>query len=342
MKKKTPRPIAPPPRRAPSKPMPVGEAIMAQMGIKSADSVDFDAIEKLLAEPAPKEAVQLTRLREREQEEERVLGLQQALREHPNDIARLELLAISFKKLERRAELLELYRRMQVLAPDRPDIAHMIAALSGQVKPARASDDYVRKEFDAFAENFDSVLATWLDYRAPQLVCDAIKRALGDGAAGLATIDLGCGTGLAAPLFRDMSRRLEGVDLSSKMVEKARLRGGYDALFVDEIGNFLASRRGQYTLAIACDVFCYFGELADPFRAIAASLKPGGVFALTVERQGGEGFVLLPNGRYAHADAFVRAAGSSAGLALVEEAEVTLRTELHQPVIGGCYVFRRA
>ena len=315
---------------------------MAQMGIKTADSVDFDAIEKLLAQPARKEDVQLMRLREREQEEERVQGLQQALREHPNDMARLELLAVSFKKLERSADLLALYRRMQALAPNRPDIAHMIAALSGQMKPARASDDFVRKEFDAFAENFDSVLATWLDYRAPQLVCDAVKRVLGAGAAGQATIDLGCGTGLAAPLFRPLSRRLEGVDLSSKMVEKARLRGGYDALFVEEIGSFLASRRSQYTLAIACDVFCYFGELAESFRATAAALKPDGIFALTVERQRGDGFVLLPNGRYAHADGFVRVAARDSGLALVEESEVTLRTELHRPVIGGCYVFRRA
>jgi len=329
------------PSRIPARPKAVGEAIMDQMGIKAADSVDFDAIEKMLAQPAAKEDIQLTRLRERQQEEERVQGLQQALREHPNDMARLELLAVSFKKLERSAELLELYRRMQKLAPDRPDIAHMIAALSGQVKPARASDDYVRKEFDAFAENFDAVLGNWLDYRAPQLVCDAVVRALGADAAGLVTIDLGCGTGLAAPLFRKLSRRLDGVDLSSKMVEKAKLRGGYDALFVDEIGNFLASRRNQYSLAIACDVFCYFGELGVAFHAIAASLKPGGIFSLTVERQRGEGFVLLPNGRYAHADAFVRAAAHGAGLALIEETEVTLRTELHRPVIGGCYVFRR-
>ncbi len=340
MTKKPTRPITPP-ARGPAKPKLVGEAIMEQMGIKAADSVDFDAIEKLLAQPAKKEDVQLTRLRERQEEEKRVQGLQQALREHPNDMARLELLAVSFKKLERTADLLALYRRMQKLAPDRPGIAHMISALSGHMKPARASDDYVRTEFDAFAENFDSILGNWLDYRAPQLVFDAVGRALGAGAAGVVTIDLGCGTGLAAPLFRKLSRRLDGVDLSPKMIEKARIRGGYDSLFVDEIGSFLSSRRSQYTLAIACDVFIYFGELEDAFRTVAAALKPGGIFALTVERQRDDGVVLMPNGRYAHGDAFVRAAALGAGLALAEESEVTLRTELHRPVIGGCYVFRR-
>jgi predicted TPR repeat methyltransferase len=217
----------------------------------------------------------------------------------------------------------------------------MIAALSGEAKPARASDDYVRQEFDAFADRFDATLTNWLDYRAPQLVADAVRAALGPGAVTAATIDLGCGTGLAAPLLRPLTRRLEGVDLSPRMLDKARARGGYDALHEGEIGRFLSTRRGQYTLAVACDVFCYFGELAPAFAAVAAALKPGGIFAFTVERHAGEGHALGPSGRYAHADSFVRAAGEAAGLVLAYAAEETLRSELHRPVIGGCYLFRR-
>jgi predicted TPR repeat methyltransferase len=320
---------------------PVGEMIMNHMGIKAAESVDFDAIDKLLAEPAKKESVQLQRVRERTEEEDRIRGLQALLLENPDDVLRLEMLALSYKKLERTAELLGIYKRLQALQPQRSDLPHMIAALSGEARPARASDDYVRKEFDGFAENFDSTLSTWLEYRAPQLVCDAVKRALPAGELTQSTIDLGCGTGLAAPLLRAVTRRLEGVDLSPRMLDKARARGGYDALHEGEIGKFLEPRRGQYTLAVACDVFCYFGELEPTFRQIHAALKPGGLFAFTVERRGGDGFELQVNGRYAHSDAFVLAAGAAAGLELLRDDEVTLRTELHKPVIGGCYLFRR-
>lgn len=335
-------------RKAPPRPpqrhfrkTPVGELIMNQMGIKAAETVDFDAIDKLLAEPATKESVQLLRVREQADEEDRIRGLQALLLENPNDVLRLEMLALSYKKLERTAELLGVYKRLQALQPARSDLPHMIAALTGTATPARASDDYVRKEFDGFADNFDTTLSTWLEYRAPQLVCDAVKQALPAGEQTASTIDLGCGTGLAAPLLRPISRRLEGVDLSPRMLDKARARGGYDALHEGEIGKFLEPRRGQYTLAVACDVFCYFGELEPTFRQVQAALKPGGLFAFTVERRGESGYELQTNGRYAHSDAFILAAAAAAGLELLRDDEVTLRTELHKPVIGGCYLFRK-
>jgi predicted TPR repeat methyltransferase len=332
----------PPPRRAPSRAPALGEVIMDHMGIRAATDVDFDAIEKLLAAPVDAAAVRLNRLRERDKQEDKLRGLDAALRAAPDDVVLLEAKAHCLKTLERRSELLDVYRHLQRLAPARADLRHMIAALSGAQSPARASDDYVRQEFDSFAENFDATLANWLEYRAPQHVADTVRAALGEGRTTATTIDLGCGTGLAAPLLRPLTKRLEGVDLSPRMLDRARARGGYDALFEDEIGRFLSSRRNQYTLAVACDVFCYFGELAPAFVAVAVALKPGGLFAFTVERCDGDGHVLGASGRYAHSDAFVRAAAAAAGLALLSEAEVTLRTELHRPVIGGCYLLRRA
>ena len=319
-----------------------GEAIMDGMRVGDVAGADFDAIERMLAAPADDAAVRLSRLRERERQEERVRALQAALLEAPGDGARLQALANALRVLDRRAELLDVYRRMQRLAPEREEIGHMIAALSGEAgTPERAADGYVRSLFDATADSFDETLSNWLDYRAPDLVAEAVRAALGPGATTLATIDLGCGTGLAGPLLRGLTRRLEGVDLSPRMLEKARARG-YDALFEDEIGRFLSTRRGQYTLAVACDVFCYFGELAGAFRAVHDALKPGGVFAFTVERIAGEGHALGASGRYAHSHAFVVSAAAAAGFAPVSEAEVRLRTELHRPVVGGCYVFRRA
>lgn len=339
--RRAPRSLAVP-RRAAGGPRGAADAIMDGMGVGAAAGADFDEIERMLAAPADDAAVRLSRLRERERQEERVRALQAALLEAPDDAARLQALANALRALDRRAELLDVYRRMQRLAPGREEIAHMIAALSGGGDaPARATDAYVRNLFDATADSFDETLSNWLDYRAPGLVADAVRAALGPGTEALATIDLGCGTGLAAPLLRAMTRRLEGVDLSPRMLEKARARGGYDALFEDEIGRFLSSRRGQYTLAVACDVFCYFGELADAFRAVHDALKPGGLFAFTVERIAGEGCALGASGRYAHSHPFVAAAAAAAGFLPVSEAEVQLRSELHRPVIGGCYVFRR-
>lgn len=335
-------------RGAPGKPLPgrrkpqvIGEMIMDQMGIDAARAVDFDAIDKLLAEPPDKAAVQLQRVKEREASERAIEGLRHGLIDRPDDIVKLNALSYELRKLERTDELIAVYRRILALDPGRADLRHMIDAAAGAPAPARASDDFVRSEFDGFADKFDSVLTNWLEYRAPELVAAAIRRVLGAGAVNQLTIDMGCGTGLAAPLLRPISRRLDGIDLSPKMIDKARERGGYDALVVTEIGKYLATHRNTYTLAVACDVFCYFGELAEVFGHTRECLRPQGLFAFTVEHHGGEGFQLQTNGRYAHAPSFVRAAATGAGFDIVEDAEVQLRMELHRPVIGGCYVLRR-
>ncbi|MFM8990713.1 MAG: hypothetical protein ACKOUS_14045 [Alphaproteobacteria bacterium] len=76
-----PRPGRPAPRGA-------GDAIMDQMGVGVVAGADFDAIERMLAAPADDAAVRLSRLREREQQEERVRALQAALLEAPEDGAR--------------------------------------------------------------------------------------------------------------------------------------------------------------------------------------------------------------------------------------------------------------
>lgn len=52
-------------------------------------------------------------------------------------------------------------------------------------------------------------------------------------------VDLGCGTGLMGPLLRPHTQQLAGVDLSAGMVQKARERGCYDELAVDELVQFL-------------------------------------------------------------------------------------------------------
>src|SRR5260370_26931297 len=105
----------------------------------------------------------------------------------------------------------------------------MLAALTGEDVPARASSGYVRTVFDRFAESFDEKLHS-LDYRARQLVSAAVAAAFGAGRGDLEVLDAGCGTGLCGPLLRPYARRLVGVDLSSAMLQRAGLRGCYDAL----------------------------------------------------------------------------------------------------------------
>ncbi|MBK1837101.1 tetratricopeptide repeat protein [Azospirillum sp. YIM B02556] len=218
--------------------------------------------------------------------------------------------------------------------PDNPLARHIGAAIAGEDADPRAPDDYVRQTFDLFAEEFDRKLAE-LDYRAPALLAGML--ADDAAAAGLDVLDAGCGTGLCAASLRPHARRLVGVDLSEGMLERARARALYDELHAAELVGFLSARPGAFDLVMAADVFCYFGILDEALAAACAALRPGGRLAFTVEEldpADGRPHRIATHGRYAHAEAYIRAAVAEAGLELRRCDHDRLRFESGEPVMG--------
>jgi predicted TPR repeat methyltransferase len=192
------------------------------------------------------------------------------------------MLGAAYNALDMHEQALELYQQWYAEDPTDPQAAHYLAAYTGQRVPERASDDYVRTVFDSFAQTFDAKLGR-LDYAAPALVGRAVTEVLGTGAAVALVVDLGCGTGLCGSHLRPHARRLEGVDLSGPMLEKAAARSLYDALYQSELVAFLRERRGAIDLAVSADTLCYFGRLDEFADAAYAALVPGGWLVFTVE-----------------------------------------------------------
>lgn len=230
--------------------------------------------------------------------------------------------------------------------PEHPVAQHMAAAIQGgavqgDVVPTRAGDEYVRETFDRFSGDFEATLGK-LGYRVPEMICGLVTEALG-GRMNVAVLDAGCGTGLCAPLLRPIADTLVGVDLSGGMLEKAQERKLYDALHQAELGAFLAADKNSYDVTVAADVFCYFGDLAPSFEAIAAHTRPQGLLAFTVEAatdaapQGvSAGYRLGPTGRYQHDAAYVRRTLEQAGFGILRFDDTHGREEMGQPV--PCYM----
>lgn len=215
------------------------------------------------------------------------------------------------------------------------EIARLTAA------PAALTRAYVRTLFDQYADRFDESLTVRLRYRAPEALRAAVDRVLGVGAAGLDVLDLGCGTGLAGVAFRPLARRLAGVDLAPRMVAQARARGIYDALEEGDLVEALARTPAAWDLLVAADVLVYVGELAPVMTAAAAALRPGGLFAATVERLEGDGFVLHERRRFAYSAAYLRRMAAAAGLEVVRLEPHEPRCEAGAPVPGWLFVLRR-
>ena len=71
--------------------------------------------------------------------------------------------------------------------------------------------------------DYDARMIGQLGYAAPQILRDLAEMVM-PGREQLAILDLGCGTGLAGAVFKPLAARLDGVDLSPAMIEKARAR----------------------------------------------------------------------------------------------------------------------
>ena len=167
-------------------------------------------------------------------------------------------------------------------------------------------------------------------YAAPQILGDLADLVM-PGRSGLRILDLGCGTGLAGVVFKSRAARLDGIDLSPAMIEKARARGIYDFL---RVGDIETPPQNTYDLILAADTLVYLGELTALFRAVAAGLAPDGYFLFTTEAKTGDGFELGPKRRWRHSDAYIREQAAAAGLAVAGLVAASPRTEANQAVPG--------
>ncbi len=220
--------------------------------------------------------------------------------------------------------------------PDNVVAQHMLAACSGRSVPERASDAYVEKVFDEFANSFDAKLAK-LSYQAPQVVAAMLADAGLEPNGSLDVLDAGCGTGLCGPLVRPYARRLTGVDLSGKMLDRAREKQAYDTLEKGELTAYLRTHPGEFDVVISADTLVYFGALDDVIGAAAAALKPGGVLVFTVEDEAGDAegvdYRICTHGRYGHARGYIEGLLAAAGLR-THIVKVELRMEAGAPVAG--------
>ena len=216
-------------------------------------------------------------------------------------------------------------------APDDPMQSYLLAALQGDPME-RAPDAYIVSFFDRFAADFDEQLVNVLDYNVPAGLADLVRQS---GRPAARVLDLGCGTGLAGPFLAQPGRALTGVDLSPRMLEKARKIGCYETLVEAEVVAFLATGSDTFDLVIAADLLIYFGGLAPLFDGVARRLEPGGLWALSVETIDGGDYLHLPSGRFAHSLSYVEREATRSGLNVVRIEPTIIRLDANKPARGA-------
>jgi predicted TPR repeat methyltransferase len=222
---------------------------------------------------------------------------------------------------------------------DAPGLAEKRAEIEAMRARPRSDARYVRHLFDQFSVDYDARMIGQLGYGAPQILrglADLIGLLYRDP---LSILDLGCGTGLGGSAFFDLASRLDGIDLSPAMVEKAKARGIYNDVRVGDIET--AASDSGYDLVLAADTLVYLGDLGPVLRAAAKALAPGGTFLFTVERKEDDGYELGPKRRWRHSETYLRRVAAETGFDIAGFLECSPRSEAGVPVEGYAVALER-
>jgi predicted TPR repeat methyltransferase len=250
------------------------------------------------------------------------------------------------EQLGQREAAITAFRKARDADPEDRHGASLRLMLAGAEALSGMPPAYVRALFDQYAPKFETALVDDLGYRGPALLFKAVlsaRAAIRKPAFFRRAIDLGCGTGLAATAFAQEVDQFIGIDLSPRMIERARATGLYAQLEVAEMVEGLRGRPdASADLILAADAMVYLSDLAAVLREVKRVLISGGLLAFTVETHGGQGVLLGEGLRYAHSADHVRASIRQAGLTLSGIEDLSARNEDNAPVPGLVVVATKA
>ena len=241
-------------------------------------------------------------------------------------------LGLVLQKTEQFKEAEEHYNKVLKIQPDNEVAKFMLQSIRGDETPDAAPVEHVRSIFDQCAEKFETILVQGLEYKTPELLFNLVRPYLTEK---MTILDLGCGTGLGAQLYRPFAKSLTGVDVSPKMLKKASEKQIYNRLEVfDILQDWVFPTK--FDLIYSSDVFVYFGNLDMIIKSASSYLVNGGKIAFSVEKlkDNTTNYQLYPSGRYAHSQEYIQECLNRHELKILEINKTDIRNQSGNPVKG--------
>ena len=233
-------------------------------------------------------------------------------------------------------EAVKAYKKALAIKPDYGEAKHILSSLTGETTNS-APRDYVENLFDDYANKFDNSLLQKLEYKIPKTLSELAVKEHGSGSLG-SILDLGCGTGLTGLELKDFCSYLEGIDLSYKMLEQAKIKKIYDKLTHVDITEYLLNAELNFNYFFSTDVFIYLGDLSDVFRLIKTRNKNPGRLIFSTEHSERNGFQLEKSGRYSHSYRYIESLCSEFNYSISHFSKTNLRKESGNFLVGGLYI----
>ena len=253
---------------------------------------------------------------------------EQVLTIQPTHTAALNNLAAIYIRQGQRDRAIPLLKLALDYQPSDDSSRFMLNVLEKNPAQPRESQEYVKNLFNNYAVNFDQHVIATLKYSLPEKSAEILKNYFSGRFSRV--LDLGCGTGLSGVTLCAISDHMTGVDLSTKMLDQARLKNCYDVLIEEEVITFLNNTHDTYDLIQALDVLPYFGDLNGFFASVSARLSSEGFLLLSVEMSEDKIWKIQDSMRFCHHPDYVLTLADTHGLTLHHQEILTARQENDQ------------
>jgi len=209
--------------------------------------------------------------------------------------------------------------------PDNLVVRHLWKAINNQTDSEE--NKYNHLLFNTFADNYEKTLQN-INYKVIDKIAELYAPLSGK------ILDLGCGTGLLGAKIKTENNEIFGVDISENMLKIAADKKIYANLINQDICEYLKNAHPRFDHAVAADVFCYFGDLADIFKA----LYPTPLIFSVEGNESTEKYILQANGRYQHNPQYIRQILQAAGYTEIKAEPLILRQENGKNIDGFIFM----
>ena len=137
-----------------------------------------------------------------------------------------------------------------------------------------------RKLYDDWAASYEAEIAE-NGYATPTRCAEALRSQIANTSAPI--LDFGCGTGLSGLALKLVGFEvIDGVDLSSEMLEQATAKGIYRKTWVIEGGAPLNHAPGDYAAIAAIGVIGAGAAPISVLHTLMQGLAPGGLLVMSL------------------------------------------------------------
>jgi len=149
------------------------------------------------------------------------------------------------------------------------------------------SKQELENAYGEWADRYDQDLVDDMGYVAPIMTCRILQGHVPDRQARI--LDVGCGTGLVGESLQQQGyRKLEGLDYSGKMLEKAREKNAYEVLSRGDLTASLAFPDDTFDAIVSVGTFTCGHVGPAAFIELTRITRPGGYICFTVRDQAWE------------------------------------------------------